>query len=166
MCTRNAKSEASLRIQRTGKLPKTGATCKIGQEPRVIACLFYAPQERIVRVTNDCYDFVYPYTCYNTLLCLYLPAGFAKAVKDMHWLWKHIALPTEATLQQAVHTNIVRKTELLHCPQNIIYTDGSKRDAHLWHSHRIWCIQTGSYCSTATQGTPDRTRHAEHYQPR
>ena len=43
-------------------------------------------------------------------------------------LWTHVALPTEATLQQALHTNAVKETELLHCPQDIIYTDGSKRD--------------------------------------
>ena len=44
-------------------------------------------------------------------------------------------LPTEVTLQQALHTNIVKETnfldrrfKLLHCPQDIIFTDGSKRE--------------------------------------
>ena len=37
-------------------------------------------------------------------------------------------LPTEVNLQQALHTNIVEETKLLHCPQDIIYTDGSKRE--------------------------------------
>ena len=82
------------------------------------------------------------------------PAGFAKAAKDMDTLWTAVELPTEASLQQTSHANIVKETEL------------QKRDAHLWHSHRIWCVQRGSYCSTATQGAPDGTGHAEHYQPR
>ena len=41
--------------------------------------------------------------------------------------WPHMGLPTEVTLQQALHTNVVKETKLLHCPQDIIYTDGSKR---------------------------------------
>ena len=69
-------------------------------------------------------------TATSSLQGLYPPAGFAKAAKDMNKLWTHAALPTEATLQQALHTDDVQETELLHYPQDIIYTDGSKRKMH------------------------------------
>ena len=69
-------------------------------------------------------------TATSSLQGLYPPAGFAKAAKDMNKLWTHAALPTEATLQQALHTDVVQETELLHYPQDIIYTDGSKREMH------------------------------------
>ena len=45
-------------------------------------------------------------------------------------LWTSVELPTEASLQQALHANIVKETELLHSPQDIIFTDGSKREMH------------------------------------
>ena len=48
----------------------------------------------------------------------------------MNTPWTQVALPTQATLQQALHTDIVKETELLRCPQDIIYTDGSKREMH------------------------------------
>ena len=69
-------------------------------------------------------------TAASSLQGQYPPAGFAKATKDMHILWTSIELPTVAILQQALHTNVVKETELLHCPQDIIYTDGSKREMH------------------------------------
>ena len=45
-------------------------------------------------------------------------------------LWTSVELPTEASLQQALHANIVKETELLHSPKGIICTDGSKRGMH------------------------------------
>ena len=69
-------------------------------------------------------------TVASSLQGLYPPAGFAKATKHMSILWTSVELPTVAILQQALHTNIVKETELLHCPQDIIYTDGSKREMH------------------------------------
>ena len=48
--------------------------------------------------------------------------------------------PTEVTLQQSLHTNVVRETQLLQCPQDIIYTDGSKREVNEFGT----CTVTGS----------------------
>ena len=48
----------------------------------------------------------------------------------MNILWTSVELPTEASLQQELNANIVKETELLHSPQDIIYTDGSKREMH------------------------------------
>ena len=82
----------------------------------------------------------------------------------MSILWTSVELPTVAVLQQALHTNVVKETELLHRPQDIIYTDGSKREMHTFGTnYRIRCVQAGSYCSAATQGAPDRAGHAEHH---
>ena len=87
------------------------------------SALLKHPQPRIRQLRNAV-------TAASSLQGLYPPAGFAKAAKDMNILWTSIKLPTEATLQQALHTDIVKETELLHCPQDIIYTDGSKREMH------------------------------------
>ena len=45
-------------------------------------------------------------------------------------LWTSVEMPTGAILQQALHTTVVKVTELLHCPQDIIYTYGSKKEMH------------------------------------
>ena len=66
----------------------------------------------------------------SSLQGLYPPAGFAKDTKEMNILWTYVELPTVATLPQALHTHVVKETELLYCPQDIIYTDGSKREMH------------------------------------
>ena len=87
------------------------------------SALLQHPQPRIRQLRNAV-------TAASSLQGLYPPAGFAKAAKDMNILWTSVKLPTEATLQQALHTDIVKETELLHCPQDIIYTDGSKREMH------------------------------------
>ena len=56
----------------------------------------------------------------SSLQGLYPPAGFAKAIKDMHILWTSVELPTVAILQQALHIDVVKKIELLHFPKDII----------------------------------------------
>ena len=80
------------------------------------SALLQHPQPRIRQLRNAV-------TAASSLQGLYPPAGFAKAAKDMNIIWTSVKLPTEATLQQALHTDIVKETELLHCPQDIIYTD-------------------------------------------
>ena len=60
-------------------------------------------------------------TATSSLQGLYPPAGFAKAAEELNTPWTHMELPTEVTLQQALQTNIVKETRLLHCPQDIIY---------------------------------------------
>ena len=67
-------------------------------------------------------------TATSSLQGLYPPAGFAKAAEELNTQWTHMELPTGVTLQQALHTNIVKETKVLHCSQDIIYTDGSKRE--------------------------------------
>ena len=85
--------------------------------------LLQHPRPQITQLRNTV-------TAASSLQGLYPPAGFTKAAEDMNTLWTSVELPTEATLQQALYTNIVKETELLHCPQNTIYTDGSKREMH------------------------------------
>ena len=58
-------------------------------------------------------------------------------------------LLTEVTLQQALHTNIVKETRLLHCPQDIIYTDGSKREMNQFGT----VTGSGVYRQAPTVGT-------------
>ena len=50
----------------------------------------------------------YAVTAAGSLEGLYPPAKFAKAAKDMNMLWTSVELPTEASLQQALHTNVVK----------------------------------------------------------
>lgn len=85
--------------------------------------LLQHPQPRIRQLRNAV-------TAASSLQGLYPPARFAKASKDTNVLWTSVELPAEASLQQALHTNIVKETELLHSPQDIIYTDGSKIEIH------------------------------------
>ena len=87
------------------------------------ATLLQHPQPQIRQIRNIV-------TATSSLQGLYPPAGFAKAAEELNMPWTvtHMELPTEVTLQQALHTNIVKETKLLHCPQDISYTDGSKRE--------------------------------------
>ena len=49
-------------------------------------------------------------TATSSLQGLYPLAGFTKAAKDMNMMWTRVALPTEATLEQALHMG--------HCQRN------------------------------------------------
>ena len=109
------------KVSDCGKHNRTAAKQETLQAAFVHAsALLQHPQPRIRQLRNAV-------TAVSSLQGLYPPAGFAKSAKDMNILWTSVKLPTEATLQQALHTEIVKETELLHCPQDIIYTDGSKR---------------------------------------
>ena len=92
------------------------------REPR-LKTLLQHPQPQIRQLRNAV-------TAASSLQGLYPPAGFAKAAKDMNMLWTSIELLSEDSLQQVLHANIVKETELLHSAQDIIYTDGSKREMH------------------------------------
>ena len=67
------------------------------------ATLLQHPQPQIRRIRNTV-------TATSSLQGLYRPAGFAKAAEELNAPWTHMELPTEVTLQQALHTNIVKET--------------------------------------------------------
>ena len=64
--------------------------------------------------------------CYQQLARSVPPCRLCKGCRGVEHAMDTYGMPTEVTLQQALHTNNVKETRLLHCPEDIIYTDGSK----------------------------------------
>ena len=70
-------------------------------------------------------------TCVDTkrnLQGLYPPRGFTESKQGTSKLWSQQQLPTETALQQQLEDNVIKVTKLLHCPESIIHTGGSKRE--------------------------------------
>ena len=59
---------------------------------------------------------------------LYPPPGFSTAENGPCPKWSVAPVPTASDLQHALDQNVVVKTTLLHNPEHIIYTNGSKKD--------------------------------------
>ena len=109
-----------------GKHSRTAPIC----ETRDTVSSLYACIDTVATPTTAIRQLRNAVTAASSLQGLYPPAGFAKAAKDTNMLCTSVQLPTEASLQQALHANIVKETELLHSPQDIIYMSGSKRGMH------------------------------------